>query len=167
MSSTGVRRQRWTSNLHRNRSVKKGQQIQTVCHIQDEATVDPDDIRKMSAMPFLPALFTGNSLLRELVSAGFAPREHCSADTLVALWIVSLVVPQLVSSIVLPRGNNLGYAGFVTSEISYNVKPAANGFHRVKLAAAGSGLKALKCAFSGVPPGFLAASLLVITAHKK
>lgn len=50
----------------------------------------------------------------------FFLREHCSADTLVALWLVSLVVPQLVSSIVLPRGNNLGYAGFVTSEISYS-----------------------------------------------
>lgn len=47
------------------------------------------------------------------------------------------------------------------------MKPAANGFHRVKLAAAGSGLKAVKCAFAGEPPGLLAVSLLVITAHKK
>jgi len=47
------------------------------------------------------------------------------------------------------------------------VKPAANGFHRVKLAAAGSGLKALKCTFAGEPPGLLAVSLMVITAHKK
>lgn len=47
------------------------------------------------------------------------------------------------------------------------MKPAANGFHRVKLAAAGSSLKALKCTFVEKPPGLLAASLLVIIAHKK
>lgn len=42
-----------------------------------------------------------------------------------------------------------------------DVKPAANGFHRVKLAAAGSGLRALKHTFAGVPPGFLAILLLL------
>lgn len=48
-----------------------------------------------------------------------------------------------------------------------DVKPAANGFPRVKLAAAGSGLQALKCAFAGEPPGLLAVSLVVITACRK
>lgn len=47
------------------------------------------------------------------------------------------------------------------------MKPAANGFHRVKLAAAGSGLKARKCTFATEPPGLLAVSLLVATAHKR
>lgn len=47
-----------------------------------------------------------------------------------------------------------------------DVKPAANSFHRVKLAAAGSGLKALKYTSTGEPPGLLAVSLLVITVHK-
>lgn len=47
------------------------------------------------------------------------------------------------------------------------MKPAANGFHRVKLAAAGSGLETLKCTFAGEPPGLLTVSLLVITADKK
>lgn len=47
------------------------------------------------------------------------------------------------------------------------MKPAANGFPRVKLAAAGSGLQALKCTFAGEPPGLLAVSLVVITACRK
>lgn len=47
------------------------------------------------------------------------------------------------------------------------MKPAANGFPRVKLAAAGSGLEARKCTFAGEPPGLLAVSLVVITACKK
>lgn len=47
------------------------------------------------------------------------------------------------------------------------MKPAANGFPRVKLAAAGSGLEARKCTFAGEPPGLLAVSLVVIAACKK
>lgn len=46
--------------------------------------------------------------------------EHYSADILVALWLVWLLVSWLESSILLSRGKNLDYTGFVVTKISYS-----------------------------------------------